>query len=425
MKIGINCQPLSIEHFSGISHYLNEILHVWANNAEHSDDEIFLMSSKEIKIDFELPDNWTVVIDDVKKGMVWETLGVVKTIHKLGLDVYWAPNFVLPLLRVSGCRYYVTIHDLALLRFPEVVVFKLKLRAHYLAKHSARIATKVLTVSEASADDICEFFGTPREKIVVGYNGAGTVKRQPDNAEQTQNAGILNNVETASNVEKDDATTKVAETSVDIIEGVTTKTSFFLFIGTLEPRKNIITIVKAFEKCMDDMECSHNPIHHVDSDIANSLADGDCSSHTPKLVLAGANGWKSEELDNTINNSKYKENIILPGYISKKEKDELLSHAIAFLFPSLYEGFGIPILEAFAYNLPVITTAVSSMPEVAKDAAFYIDNPLDYEALAKQMKKVSSLSDEDKSELTKLMQAQLDEFTWERTAGITYEAFKQ
>ena len=129
-----------------------------------------------------------------------------------------------------------------------------------------------------------------------------------------------------------------------------------------------------------------------------------------KLVLAGKKGWKCDSIYYAVEKSEYKNDIVMPGFISDEDKAYLLSNATAFVYPSLYEGFGIPILEAFAYDVPVITANVSSMPEVAGDAAFYIEEPFDANALSRLMINVSNISEEEKEILSDKMKKRLRMF---------------
>ena len=173
---------------------------------------------------------------------------------------------------------------------------------------------------------------------------------------------------------------------------------FILFISTIEPRKNIMTLIKAFEGYLDK--------YH-------------------DLVLAGGRGWKCDSIYRAAENSRYKDKIIMPGYISDEEKQYLLSNAELFAYPSLYEGFGIPVLEAFDKGLPVITTRVSSLPEVGGDAAFYIDDPHDHNALTEQLRHVLTLSEDEKAKLVERTKLQLKRFSWDKNAEEIMRLFKR
>ena len=115
----------------------------------------------------------------------------------------------------------------------------------------------------------------------------------------------------------------------------------------------------------------------------------------------------------------------MPGFISDEEKQYLLSSAAVFAYPSLYEGFGIPVLEAFEKQLPVVTTRVSSLPEVGGDAAFYIDDPHDASALAAQLRRALTLTESERADLNKRTERRLKKFSWEKNADEIMRVFKK
>ena len=135
--------------------------------------------------------------------------------------------------------------------------------------------------------------------------------------------------------------------------------------------------------------------------------------------MAGGLGWKYENVIAEIDNSKYKKDINLAGYISNEEKQCLLHNAKCFVYPSLYEGFGMPILEAFQSGTVVITSNISSMPEVGGKAAFYLENVNDEIELSKLMEKVILLKEEEKEIVVKKGYEQADKFTWEKCSNET------
>jgi glycosyltransferase involved in cell wall biosynthesis len=168
------------------------------------------------------------------------------------------------------------------------------------------------------------------------------------------------------------------------------KYKILLFVGRLEERKNICGIVEAFGILKKKYNIDH------------------------KLVLAGKLGYGKENIKNKIENCKYKKDIILPGYIPDKEKFELLENADVFLFPTFYEGFGLPILEAQSAGTPVVTSNISSMPEVAGDGAALVD-PEDANAIAEAVNKL--ISDESyKNDIIEKGLENVKRFSWEKCA---------
>lgn len=170
-----------------------------------------------------------------------------------------------------------------------------------------------------------------------------------------------------------------------------TKQNTILFIGRLEERKNVLRIIDAFEKIQEQ------------------------SSGEYRLVLAGKSGYGYETIQKKINQSKWKKNIQELGYVSAEQKNKLLREAKVFFFPSLYEGFGLPILEAQAVGTAVLTSNTSSLPEVAGDGAWYV-NPIDMNEMVEKLQKLLTLSESEYREVIEKGYKNLERFSWEKCA---------
>jgi len=172
---------------------------------------------------------------------------------------------------------------------------------------------------------------------------------------------------------------------------------FVLYIGTIEPRKNLSRLVKAFA----------------------SLAD----AH-PQLVLviAGMKGWMYDQLFENVRQLNLQSRIIFPGFIDEADKPFLLSAAKVFVYPSMYEGFGLPVLEALACGIPTVTSNTSSIPEVAGEAALLVDPTSETEIADAIEQLLSNLTLRSKLRERSILQAA--KFTWQRTAALTVEAYK-
>lgn len=376
MKIGIDARPFSHDGFTGISRSIYEIIKVWSK--KYSQHEFFLLSGKPIKLDIELPLNWHIIDSAwiINSSKLWAAVRLPELIKKLDLDVYWGSNFVLP-RKVSGTKYFVTVYDLALFKFKGIGSNTNTIRVKLFTKSACKKATKVIAISKATANDIIEIMKIPSENVVVSYcGGLSSNYISIPNDIYCSNNGSVNSM-------------------------LKFKEDFFLFISTIEPRKNVYTIVKAYDQFREN----------TDSEM--------------KLVLAGKKGWKCENVYEAIEQSKYKRDIILPGFISEDDKQYLLRKAKVFLYPSLYEGFGIPLLEAMEYNIPIITTNVSSLPEVGGNAVFYIDDPYDIDALCKMMQKASRLDGEEIEECICRMKKQKGKFSWEKNANEVMKIFEE
>jgi len=252
--------------------------------------------------------------------------------------VLFVPSHVLPLVHPRASL--VTVHDLGYLYFPEAHPWRQRLYLDLSTRWNARAAAYLLADSEATRSDLVARYGTPPGKIAVAYPGHD---------------------ETLAPV-RDPATVEAVKARFGI------SGDYFLYLGTLQPRKNLARIITAFAAL---------------------------KSETPKpetvLVLAGKRGWLYKDLFAQVRHMDMEGRVLFPGYISDEDKAALLSGALAFVFPSLYEGFGLPVLEAQACGCPVITSTTSSLPEVAGGAALLVD-PGDTDAIAAAMRCIAANS---------------------------------
>ena len=246
-------------------------------------------------------------------------------------DVLFVPAHVLPLIhpRVS----LATVHDLGYLHFPKAHPWRQRLYLDLSTRWNARTAAHLLADSEATKADLVAHYGTPSDKITVAYPGRD---------------------ETLTPV-RDPAAIEAVKARYGIVG------DYFLYLGTLQPRKNLARLITAFAAL----------------------------SPETILVLAGKRGWLYEDLFAQVRHLSLAGRVLFPGYVPDEDKAALLSGALAFVFPSLYEGFGLPVLEAQACGCPVITSTTSSPPEVAGDAALLV-NPSDTEAIAGAMQRIAA-----------------------------------
>ena len=234
-------------------------------------------------------------------------------------DVLFVPAHVLPLVRPRASL--VTVHDLGYLRFPEAHPWRQRAYLDLSTRWNARVAAHVLADSQATRADLVAHYGAPPPKITVAYPGRD---------------------ETLAPV-RDPAVIGAAKARYSIAG------DYFLYLGTLQPRKNLARLIAAFAAALGDLDSE------------------------PSLVLAGKRGWLYEDLFAQVRRLGLESRVCFPGYVRDEDKAALLSGALAFVFPSLYEGFGLPVLEAQACGCPVLTSTTSSLPEVAGDAALLID----------------------------------------------------
>jgi glycosyltransferase involved in cell wall biosynthesis len=288
------------------------------------------------------------------------------------LDLLHGLAFAAPL--AARCPTIITIHDLSFLRFPEA--FRPVNRAYLTlaTRASVRRAACVIAVSESTRQDVISFLAVPPEKVVVVHNGvtdefceapAGQAR------EHARRAGLPE--------------------------------SYILFLGTLEPRKNLVRLLEAYAR----LRQMRDP------------RQGDA----PPLMIAGGKGWYYQAVMERVEALGLANHVIFPGFIPSEELPWLYRAASLFVYPSLFEGFGLPVLEAMACGAPVITSTVSSLPEVAGDAALLVD-PEDAEGLALAMQRV--LDEPGLAEgLREAGRARAAGFSWDRTAAATAEQHRR
>ncbi len=275
-------------------------------------------------------------------------------------DILFVPAHTLPL--ICPKRTLVAVHDLGFHLYPELYRFRDKIYHQFVVRFVKWFATHILTISEASKTDIEKIFHVPASKVTSIPLGFNPKDFRP--------------------ATKDEVSPR--------------KEPYFYFVGRIEYRKNIKRILEAFAEFKQSTGLPH------------------------KLLLAGkpANGY--EEIQETYRNlGPAKNDVEFLGYISQEDATRYLRHCHAFVFPTLFEGFGLPVLEAFASGVPVITSTTSSLPEVAGDAACLVDpwNPV---AIADAMTKLAT-DDNLRSLLVEKGIKRQKEFTWERTAQETLD----
>lgn len=280
-------------------------------------------------------------------------------------DVLFVPAHVLPLIHPWSS--VVTVHDLGYLYYPEAHQPLGRLYLDLSTRYSARAASRVIAVSQTTKDDLVQHCGIEPDKITVVYSGWDETMRPV----------------------KDEATIERVKARYGI------QGNYILYVGTLQPRKNLGRLLEAY------------------AIVVRKQAKGE----TPCLVIAGRKGWLYDQIFQQVERLGLAAEVIFPGYVPQDDLPALLSGARLFVFPSLYEGFGLPVLEAMACGTPVLCSNVSSLPEVAGDAALLAD-PLDVESIAQAMNRL--LQNEGlRAQLVKRGFRQACQFSWDRCARET------
>jgi len=314
---------------------------------------------------------------DYKKylpGAYNEILGTA-TLVKENLDVLHTTS---PMSRIPVSyrgKTVVTVHDLAVYKVPDVFPSLATAKTRAVMNLMTSKADKIIAVSESTKRDLCEIFKCPQDKIKVIYSGFD--KRL------FEESGVARE---------------------RILEKYGIKDRYILFLGTLEPIKNIVRLFEAYKILRSNCKKDNK----VKCDW--------------KLVMAGKNGWLSKDFKQVAKDIGIGKDVIFTGYVIGDELVPLFKNADFFVMPSLYEGFGTTILEAFATGTPAIVSNVSSIPEIAGDAALFV-NPLDVQDIAKAMTKFAY--DENlKNEYREKGKRQLEKFDWNKCARETLEVYK-
>lgn len=346
MKIGIDAKALS-KRYTGVAIYLYSVIRYLTELDKIN--EYVLFSNKDFSLDFELPQNFKKCIYRSKIGSFGVMFSLPKLIQSMGVDLFWGPEHIVPFTK--DCPTIVTIHDLAVLMDPSVGTYFNAFLQKVFTIPSIKRSDSVIAISESTANDIVRFAKIKRDKIHVIYNGDSPYTYNLHQFSYEECIAIQNKYKLNHN--------------------------YFLFVGSIEPRKNISTIVRAF----------------------NSYKSS--KNNDAKLVIAGGLGWKYKKTLKTISDSPYKNDIILTGYCSEIEREYLYRNAKALVFPSLYEGFGFPIIEAYSVGVPVIVSNNSSLPEVAGSLGYYIQNPYDVDGIVSHMNYIDTITNDEKLQKAK------------------------
>ena len=382
MRIGVDVRVLMDKHYSGISEYTANLLDALLRISRDDQWRLFYNSWDDLSDRMAVwqKDNtlvrasrWPNKIFNyaLQKGINYPKLDQFLG----GVDVFWSPHFNFTSLspRPSGPKKIITVHDLSFLRYPEYFSVRKNIWHRSLGVVKAIKETEaVVAVSENTKQDIIELTGIPAEKVKVIYSGKNV---------------------SGKNV------------SADVCDEVRKKFgighNFLLYVGNIEPRKNIAGLIAAFN-------------------ILKSFQDS--LFFKTELVIAGAPGWKNRRIYQAWRTSPYRSSIKFLGYVDQAEKEALYSSAKVFVYPSFYEGFGFPPLEAMTYGLPVVCSHASSLPEVVGRAAVMV-NPYKPEEIAYGIREIM-VDDRLREDLISRGCQRSGLFSWDRAATEYLSVFR-
>lgn len=369
MRIAVNTRLLLSGRLDGIGWFAAETLRRIVN--AHPNDEFYFLFDRKPNPQFIFGPNVkpVVLFPQARHPLLWRIffeISVTRALRRNKIDLFLSPDGWMSLC--TDVPTLTVIHDL---NFEHSNEFLRPSHQRYMKSffpRFARKATRIATVSEFSKRDIVETYGIDSKKIDVVYDGAHNFYR-PCDEEQKQ------------------------QTRFRYCDGK----PFFIFVGTISRRKNLTNILLAFDRYRDT-----HPLSEA------------------QLLVVGSRYWWQDELADAYDNMRYKQSVHFVGHVDSDELARMMSAAIALVYTSLFEGFGIPIIEAFCAETAVITSNVTSMPEVAGDAALLVD-PLSVEAIAKAM---SDIADDDKLRLDLIEKGRRRKnvFNWDRTADLLWQS---
>jgi len=329
----------------------------------------------------------------VKKNpfpLLWTQTRFAFEVFRDAPDVLWMPVHNIPICKRKNLKVVVTIHDLAFKIFPNYFPKKDLAKLNRLSDMAINSADHIIAVSHSTKNDILKFYPKISEKkISVIYHGFDQELFQREFS-QEESAKIL------------------SEFKIPTSPAGRQNSKFILYVGAIQPRKNLEVLIDAFEKVK---EKSASPLRHGFSEASRRTE--------LKLVIAGAPAWKYQATLDKIAASKFSSDIIVTGNLEFEKISILYQNAKMFIFPSLYEGFGIPVLEAMAAKTPVILAKNSSLVEVGGEAALYFEteNSTDLADCIRKIIEDETLSEE----LVKKGSEHVANFSWEKCARETLD----
>jgi glycosyltransferase involved in cell wall biosynthesis len=371
MRIAVNTRFLLPDYLEGYGYFIFETFkYLTTHYPEHTFififdrpfDKKFIFSSNIIPV---------VTGPQARHPLLWKywyDIKIPNVLKKYEADVFISADGLCSLTtKVPQC---IVVHDLAFLHYPSHIK---KTHLHFFKKNIPKFLQKaktVVTVSDFSKKDIIHQYQTGPDKIDVVYSASKEIFKpvSPGVKQETKNK-------------------------------YTGGTEYFLYAGAIHPRKNLLNLLKAFSIFKKRLQSNL------------------------KLVLVGRLAWKYDSFLENLKKYKYRDDVILLGYVREDELVKLMASAYTLVYPSLFEGFGVPVVEAMKCNVPVITSANSSMQEIANDAALYADAN-NFEKLAEQMMLI--YKDENlRNKLIEKGKLITQQYSWHKTAELLWQAIQK
>lgn len=360
MKIAIDASRAFLHERTGIEEYSYQLIKHFREPLRDHRVILFLRRGTKENIDFDIPDAWKVV--ELWAPRFWTYIRFSFSLFFRRPQKLFVPGHIVPPIHPKSTT--VVVHGLEFEMHPEAYS---NYEIHSMRrgiKNSCKWAKNIICVSNNTKKDLMRLYKVPKEKIQVVYEGVNPAMRE--------NERITSETMAKYEIEKQ---------------------GYVVFIGRLEERKNISSILKAFEIMKRHFALGH------------------------KLVLVGKGGYGWNRIKKEIDEHPFVHDIVITGFVGEEEKWSLLRHAAVFVFPSLYEGFGLPVLEAQQLGVPVVTSNNSSLREVAKDSALLVA-PLHVSDIAEKINQLI-IDANMREEIIRRGFKNIERFTWERCAKLS------
>lgn len=369
MRIGLDGYPL-IWPKTGVAHYTFELAQELARLApEHSFDLIAPAAYPPEVLEHieQIPNLRAVSVETNLITRRWWAIGLPGYVRRAGLDLFHGTNYEVPLRNRE--RNVLTVHDLSVFSYPETHDKRIAQRSRRRLPIMLRSASRIITPTEAVKRELIEQFQIDSDTIAVTPEAPRKTFRPMSPSETSE-----------------------------VKERLGIADDFILFVGTIEPRKNLLTLVRAFAELLRD------------------------TAHRPQLVIAGPKGWLTAEFDRAVAEANLGDRLRLIGYVGDDDLRALYSSCTAFVSPSLYEGFGLPPLEAMACGAPVIASRIAAHVETLGAHALLVE-PTDDHALAQAIATLLENPDE-RERLTQTGSEHAARFSWKETAKSTWKVYE-
>ena len=346
----------------------------------------------------QVPAEWQderIQIIHIEQPRLWTHIGLAREIMRKPPDALFIPSHVLPVSQAiwHATRTVVTVHDVGYRHFPGAHPWRQRLYLDWSTAFTVYFASGIVTDSDATRRDVLRFYDLRRAQVTVAYPGLVPLVDATDEDVQAVRAKF----------------------------GLSNDSVYVLYIGTLQPRKNLMRLIQAWRLLLNEVDAlgKSSPSPTSTPTPTSTAAD----SAPPLLIIAGAKGWGDEDLQHAAASLGLADSVRFTGYVSDVEKSVLLRGARAFAYPSLYEGFGLPVLEAQSVGVPVLCSDTSSLPEVVEDSALQV-TPTDVSRIAWGLWQVM-YDNNVRSSLIMTGHQNVSRFSWERCASTILQVLEE